>query len=134
MLSENIEKYYGKSYDLNCSETILYAASAEYGLNLSKETFKTMAGFGGGMAMETVCGALTGAVAVLGVMYTKERSHENTKMKVLTSELYSRFVEKLGIENCKELKLRYRTEELRCATMVNIAAEILEDIVKREGV
>lgn len=134
MLLENIDKYYGKSYDLNCAETILYAASSEYGLNLSKETLKTMAGFGGGMAVETVCGALTGAIAVLGVMYTKERAHESTKMKILTQELYTRFVEKLGTENCGKLKLNFRTEEARCSFMVKIAGEILEDIVNREGV
>lgn len=134
MILENIEKYYEKGYDLNCSETILYAASAEYGLNLSKETFKTMAGFGGGMAVETVCGALTGAIAVLGIMYTKERAHENTRMKTLTEELYNRFVEKLGTENCGRLKLNYRTEESRCSAMVKIAGEILDDIVNREEV
>ena len=134
MLLEKIEKYYGKSYDLNCAETILYAASEEYSLNLSKETFKTMAGFGGGMAVEKVCGALTGAIAVLGVMYTKERSHEDTKMKILTQEMYNRFVEKLGTENCGKLKLNYRTEETRCSSMVNIAGGILEDIVNREEV
>ena len=134
MLLENIEKYYGKNYNLNCSETILYASNDEYGLNLSKDTFKAMAGFGGGMGVETTCGALTGAIAVLGVMYTKEKAHEDTKIKILTSELYNRFVEKLGTENCKELKLKYRNEELRCFAMVKIAGEILEDIVNREEV
>jgi len=134
MLLENIEKYYGKNYDLNCSETILYAANAEYSLNLSKDTYKTMAGFGGGMAVETVCGALAGAIAVLGIIYTKERAHENTKIKNLTSELYTRFTEKLGTENCGKLKSNYRTDEIRCSLMVKVAGEILEDIVSREGV
>jgi len=55
MLLEVVKKYYGEKYDLNCSETILYAANEEYGLNLSKETFKTMAAFGGGMAIEATC-------------------------------------------------------------------------------
>ena len=44
----------------------------EHGLNLSKETFNTMAGFGGGMVAETVCGALTGAIAVLGARVNRE--------------------------------------------------------------
>ena len=50
MLKETAKKYWTEEYDLNCAECIIYAANEEYNLNLSEQTLKVMAGFGGGMA------------------------------------------------------------------------------------
>ena len=46
MLIEKIEEYY-KERDLNCAETMLYAANDVYGLELDKKALKMAAGFGG---------------------------------------------------------------------------------------
>ena len=132
MLVDRVKHYYDKSYDLNSAETIIYAANKEYGLDLKKDTFKTMAAFGGGMGIESVCGAITGALAVIGIMFTKERAHESERVKQLSQEFFQRFVAKLGTDNCKALKEKYRNDEIRCSIMVEVAAEILEDIVIRE--
>jgi C_GCAxxG_C_C family probable redox protein len=132
MLKDKVRKFYDKSYDLNCAETILYAANEEYNLNLTKETFKSMAAFGGGMAIEDVCGAITGALAVLGILFTREKAHEGTLVKNLSIEFFRRFEEKFGTRNCKELKEKYRNDEKRCSDMVYYAAEILDDIVRTQ--
>ncbi len=125
-------KYYDGGFDLNCAETVLYAANEEYCLSLSPETLKSVAGFGGGMAIEEVCGAATGAVAVIGIMFTRERAHESDRIKNLTGEFMNAFYEKLGTYSCKELKEKYRTEDKRCLSMVQAAADILDEIVIRE--
>ena len=133
MLLDNVKKYYDKGYDLNCAETILYAANEEYNLNLEKNTLKTMAAFGGGMGIESVCGAVTGALSVLGIIFTKERAHESERIKELSQEFFKRFEEKLKTSNCKELKEKYRTDdEVRCSSILFAAAEVLDDIVIRE--
>jgi len=132
MLLDNVKKYYDKEYDFNCAETILYAANEEYGLNLDKNTLKTMAAFGGGMAIESICGAVTGSLAVLGIMFTKERAHESEKVKQLSQEFFQRFEDKLTTSNCKELKEKYRNDEIRCSSILYAAAEVLERIVLRE--
>lgn len=132
MLLEKVRKYYDKSYDLNCAETIVYAANEEYGLNLSKETIKTMAAFGGGMGVESVCGAITGALAIIGIMFTNERAHESDINKILAQEFFAKFHEKLGTDNCKELKANYRNDEIRCSKMLEVSAEILDEIIIRE--
>lgn len=132
MLLEKVRKYYDKSYDLNCAETIVYAANEEYGLNLSKETIKTMAAFGGGMGVESVCGAITGALAIIGIMFTNERAHESDINKILAQEFFTKFHEKLGTDNCKELKANYRNDEIRCSKMLEVSAEILDEIITRE--
>ena len=132
MLLDNVKKYYDKKYDFNCAETILYAANEEYNLKLDNNALKTMAAFGGGMAIESVCGAVTGSLAVLGIMFTKERAHESDKIKQLSKEFFERFEDKLSTSNCKELKEKYRNDEIRCSSILYAAAEVLEGIVVRE--
>ncbi|WHH56978.1 C-GCAxxG-C-C family (seleno)protein [Petroclostridium sp. X23] len=132
MLKEKAVKYYSKEYDLNCAETMIYAANEEYQMNLSKETFKTMAAFGGGMAIEDVCGAVTGAIAVLGILFTVDRAHESDRMKLLTSEFINKFDKALSTINCKKLKDMYKNDDVRCIKMIEAAADILDEIVVRE--
>jgi C_GCAxxG_C_C family probable redox protein len=117
---------------LNCAETLIYAADEEYNLKLSKDTFKAMAAFGGGMAVEGVCGAAAGAAAVLGILFTKVRSHESDRVKTLTSEFMNEFQKELGTHNCKELKGKFRNDDARCTVMIETAAKILDNIVARE--
>ncbi|SKA92497.1 C_GCAxxG_C_C family probable redox protein [Caloramator quimbayensis] len=132
MLINTARKFYSSEYDLNCAETILYAANEEYKMNLDKTVLKTMAAFGGGMAVEGVCGAISGAIAVLGILFTKERAHESDKIKNLTKEFIEKFTNRLGTENCAILKQRYRNDDIRCIKMIETAAEILDEIVIRE--
>ncbi len=132
MLMDKINKYYTKEYDFNCAEVMIYSASDEYNMNLKRETFKTMASFGGGMGIESVCGAITGSLAVIGILFTKERAHEGDRVKNLCREFFEKFKEKLGTDNCAELKAKYRKEDIGCRIMIENAAKILDEIVTRE--
>lgn len=132
MLVDKCIKYYDKKYDLNCAECMLYAANDEYGLGLTKKHFKAAGGFGGGMAVENVCGALTGAVMVLGCLFVNERAHESDKIKLLTKEMVERFSEKLKTVNCSQLKSLYRDDQKRCIDIITTSAQILDDIITRE--
>ncbi len=132
MLLDVVKKYYGEEYDLNCAETMLYAANEEYGLNLSKETFKTMAAFGGGMGVESTCGVITGAISVLGILFTKERAHESDYVKTFTQEFIKNFNKECNSLNCDKLKELYRNDEIRCLNIVEKGAVILDNIVTRE--
>lgn len=132
MLMDKINKYYTKEYDLNCAEVMIYAASEEYDMNLKSETFKTMSSFGGGMGIESVCGAITGSLAVIGILFTKEKAHEGDRVKNLCKEFFQKFEEKLSTNNCTQLKAKYKKEGIGCRVMIETAAEILEEIVIRE--
>lgn len=48
MLKELIQEGYGVKEDLNCAETILYAANQVYHLDLNSDSLKLAAAFGGG--------------------------------------------------------------------------------------
>lgn len=132
MLLEKIKKYYDKSYNFNCAETMLYAANEEYNMNLSKETLKTMAAFGGGMGIESVCGAITGSLAALSILFTIEKGHESDRIKNLSKEFFQKFTNTLGTDNCAKLKEKYKNDEIRCTIMIETAAKVLDEIVIRE--
>lgn len=132
MLLDKVKKYYKTEYDFNCSETIMYAANEEYNLQLDKNTLKAMAGFGGGMAVEGMCGVITGGIAVIGIMFTKERAHESDYIKELTKEYVEGFKRLCKEVDCAPLKELYRTEEIRCAYMIENGAILLDEIIKRE--
>lgn len=53
MLKELIQEGYGVKEDLNCAETILYAANRVYHLDLNSDSLKLAAAFGGGMGFDT---------------------------------------------------------------------------------
>ena len=133
MLKNMVKKYYDKSYNLNCAEVIIYAANEEYGLNLNKEAFKTMSAFGGGMAVEDVCGAITGSLAVIGIMFTKNISHESTKIKELSKKFFQEYENILGFRDCRELKEKYHNYDIRCSIMVETAADVLEKIINSQN-
>lgn len=81
MLKETAIKYWDDKYDLNCAECLIYASNEEYDLNLSKDALKTMAAFGGGMAIGDVCGVISGSIAVIGIMFTDISGHKSPMVK-----------------------------------------------------
>lgn len=132
MLREYLENEFLYREDWNCAEHMLIGADRVYGLKLDREAYKLAAGFGGGMAVGGICGALTGAIMALGMLFVQERAHESEKIKALTAELIGRYRQKMGEVDCIPLKEHYRTEEIKCRDVILEAASILDDIVTRE--
>src|SRR6056297_1031099 len=131
MLTDKVMKYYSEENDLNCAESMIYGANDEYDLKLSEDALKTMSAFGGGMAVESVCGALTGAVAALGIMFTGDKSVEKDRRKEIIENFYKSFEEKLGTDNCEEIKEKYDDEVEGCLKVVELSAEVLEEIIDK---
>ena len=126
---------------LNCSQTVFVMFAPKYGL--SKEmALKVACGFGGGMRDAQVCGAVTGALMVIGLKYgddniedleAKARCYQKTK------EFIKIFRETQGSIVCKDLLgVDISTEDgyqeandknmfqTTCVDMVVRAIEILE--------
>lgn len=130
MLRKTIEKYRNKDlYDLSCSETMLYSSNEEYNMNLSKDTFKAMAPFSGGMYCNEACGCITGSLAVLGILFVDKGAHESDYIKELTIEFINEFEKKFGHRNCEPLKEKHRTEENGCTDLIYDTADILDALV-----
>jgi len=131
-LSDLVESGWGDAHDLNCAETILWGANRIYGLGLDSNALRLASGFGGGMGIEAACGALAGAVMVLGRLYTRERSHESPRVKQLCARFLQSYRERMGSIDCAPLKERYRTERLKCREVVLQAARLLEELIAEQ--
>ena len=128
-----------------CSQAILSTWGGEFGLE--RETaLRAASAFGGGMAgLGEVCGAVTGALIVIGLKHGQtEAKDKETKQKnyALVRDFTGRFRARNGSLSCRELlgcdlstaegmeTARSRglfTE--RCPRFVRDAAEILEEIL-----
>lgn len=88
----------------NCAESILLAFS-DY-LGLEKHIIPRIATpFGGGLALKgCVCGALSGAIMVLGIKYGREEpTQEKEPSYSRAASLIDKFSSKYGTINCKEI-------------------------------
>lgn len=130
MLKEKALSYYDADY--NCAESILRGGNDAYGLGLDENALKVIAGFGGGMGCEGVCGALSGAIAVLSRLEVGERAHITEGFKDRCAGLVAAFEEKLGSTNCGEIKRTwFEADGCRCRKTVEAAAEVLEAYLKK---
>jgi C_GCAxxG_C_C family probable redox protein len=129
----------------SCSQAVLSAFSE--GLGLDKETaLKISTAFGGGMAsMGLTCGAVTGALMVIGAKHGRaEAADDDAKEKTyeISREFVRRFTDRHGSIVCRELlgvdistpEVKKRASdkglfETLCPAYVRTAAEILEEIL-----
>jgi len=126
----------------NCAQSVLLSFAEDFGY--SKElALKVSAGFGGGMGKEQgPCGAVTGAIMVLGIL-KGEKASDNDELKSMTydsvKELIKRFTDDFQSINCGELTgCDFKTDagnekfkadgvmEKICAPCVKRAVEIVE--------
>lgn len=66
---------------------------------------RTMAGFGGGMFVGSVCGALVGAQAALSAMIVKDRAHHQMEdIRPASQRLHRNFRNAYNAVECKDIK------------------------------
>jgi C_GCAxxG_C_C family probable redox protein len=143
---EIAKDYFKQGY--NCAQAVARAFFEETGKSES-ELALLMSPFGGGLArMREVCGAVSGGALVLGLLYGFD-SPDQTAEKAALYKTVQKFAEKFKAENgaivCKELLVggfenahnpvpAARTDEYYkkrpCAELVEMAADIVEEIIK----
>ena len=127
-----------------CSQSVLSTLSPELGLD-EETALKISSAFGGGMVRHgEVCGAVTGALMVLGLKFGSTSKDDEEAVRAASQELMQRFEEEKGSLLCREL-LGYRLiipEELtqaresgvfqtHCPLFVQRATELATAIIKR---
>lgn len=90
---------------LNCAQSVLLSYARE--INLEEKTALRIAlGFGGGMGMGEVCGAVTGAYMVLGLKaQTENKTYQEIKAetKAAVKKFNELFIAKHGSLTCRKL-------------------------------
>jgi C_GCAxxG_C_C family probable redox protein len=131
----------------NCAQSVFYAFCEV--LNFEKDlALKMVCGFGAGMGRkEEVCGAVTGAIVVIGTKFGRGLEEESSATELTyrkTGQLMDRFAEKHGTFICRKLiggcdltteegqKQFEETDLLNtiCKPCVQSVVEILEDLMQ----
>ena len=120
----------------NCAQAVLTSHCGEYGLS-DDVAKKISCGFGGGMGhIGEVCGAVSGAIMLIGLQYGQNKAADNEakeKTYTLIKEYIGRFKKEFGSINCTEL-IKYdlgKEEELLQARDSGIFKELCPLLVKR---
>ena len=128
---ELIMKYRNKdNYDYSCSETILRAADEYYNLNLSDNEFKMVAPFSGGMFEGDLCGIVSAAVCVLGILFTDGVAHTSPVLIEAVKKYKGLFYTNFDSITCNELVQEYRDELNGCTDLIVKGAVLLDEVVK----
>lgn len=119
----------------HCAEAVAFAVAEEIGLDNPRDMARAAAAFGGGIGKshEELCGALSGALIVLGFAEgRREPSCCWQDMADRATELRTRFRELHGCTQCKEL-LDIFGEQVamkKCRELTAQAASILADMLR----
>lgn len=122
----------------NCAEAIVRAFRDTLNADISDEALRMASGFGGGLGHAgCMCGALTGATMVLGMLkgrVTKEQSRE--PIYTVAREFHGLFLDKFGATCCRVLNPHPfdSKEHLRnCLKITGGTAELLAQYIKDKG-
>ena len=135
MIGPIAENYYvnGK---ISCAQSIFLAASDEYNLGLTKEDAKLVSAFGGGIGCVHICGALAGALSVMGKILIKGDG-PSPEFRAAATGFLKEFEQEFGSTMCAQLTPKYKTEDRHCADLVlqcgNLLEKYLNEILKDEA-
>jgi C_GCAxxG_C_C family probable redox protein len=146
VMSDEVEKTVACFKEgLNCAQAMLSIYGTQFGLD-HESAVKIAKAFGSGMGMGETCGAVTGALMVLGLRHAKRKGgilFSKDKTEDVAQEFVARFKERNKTTECRELLgcdvssfegVRTAKKEKhfkkRCPKFVQDAAEILEEILK----
>jgi len=147
-LENNIEKsaeYFKNGF--NCSQAVLTTFASEFGLS-EEMALKIGTQFGGGARKGEMCGAVSGALMVLGLKYGHfhyNALEEKQKAYKIAEDFMNRFINANGTVVCRELlgydvskaedKVKIRELDLFktiCPKMIESATIILEKMLNDE--
>jgi len=90
----------------NCAQSVVAAYAADYGLELDK-ALSMAVGFGGGMGRtQEICGAVTGAIMVLGLASHFKEEDRRPKINEVYAKVHpfiKEFVKEKGTARCRDL-------------------------------
>lgn len=100
---DEIQAYFRQGYD--CSQLVVMAWADDFGYE-AEEGARMAASFGGGMFHGDTCGAVTGALIVLGLSYGHSKPDDIALKQELITKVASfqhEFAERAGSTVCRDL-------------------------------
>jgi len=125
------EQYLAKKFsdrDYNCAEMVLNLANTQYQLGLDEQTSRVAAGFGGGVGVGHLCGAVSGAIMALSLKHVDSVAHQSP-IKTLTKEYLAQVEQQLGSLMCDQLKHDHYQPDIKCQKIIACCLELLEPMM-----
>ena len=138
---EKAAEFFGKGF--NCAQSVVAVFCEKYNMNIDT-ALKLSGGMGGGFRSGEICGAVSGAVIVIGLKYGQDSTGSATEKQECnkkTIEFIKRFKEQNKYIVCKEIlghnvaiKKEYEQAlnknlfKTTCVDMVKSAVAILEEL------
>jgi len=117
----------------NCAQAVACNYCDLFGID-EETVFRITEGFGFGCGMKEICGAISGAIAVIGMNQSSGNVERGVTKKATydqTSALGKKFEEKNGSMICAELKGSPEKEPLRsCDGCIEDACVLVEEYLK----
>lgn len=126
---------------LNCAQSVLAAFTDVTGFT-EEQSIAMASGFGGGMRYGGVCGVVSAAILVLGMVSPANRENGaegKRRSGEITKEFQTRFTQRFGNLDCHDLKADPTGEgtemakalncEAHCRKMVVSGTELLHDMI-----
>ncbi|MEW6412487.1 MAG: C-GCAxxG-C-C family protein [Candidatus Zixiibacteriota bacterium] len=140
MSREKIEKkaYSYMASGFNCAESVLLATIESRINDLDGELPRVASALGGGVGgtHEELCGALSGGVLAIGLLYGRTRPGVDVqKAKDLATEYRARFAKEFGCTKCSTLLEGFgeQNDSDKCRALTGQAAGLLSDILDEKG-
>lgn len=124
---------------MNCAEAIVKAFDDVCALGIGTNV-KLASGFGGGMGQAgDVCGALSGAVIVLGAFKGRPNTPDGSKDDIysLSKGFHKEFMQKFMATDCDVLrKFDFGTREqgVNCLELISSTAQLLGDFLIKQKI
>ena len=129
----------------NCSQAVLATFASDFGLS-EEMALKVATQFGGGARKGEMCGAVSGALMVLGLKYGHyhyNAPEEKGNAYKIAEDFMNRFIKKKGTVVCRELlgydvskpedMVKIKEMDLfhsTCPEMIRCATEIVEEMLQ----
>lgn len=132
-----------KAYDyftsgFNCAESVLMATIESRTNGVSPDLPKVASALGGGVggSHEELCGALSGGVLAIGLLYGRTQPGVDVQFaRDLAVEFRARFVREFGTTKCGVLLEQFgeQNDSEKCAQLTGAAAGLLYDLLEERG-
>ncbi len=112
----------------NCAQSVLAALGIYTGLD-EKTALAVSGGFGGGVRCGEICGAASGAVMALGLIFPYadvDDAEAKARIAKLTMTMNRDFIKRFGCIRCQDLK----RNGIPCDELIAWAAGHTEEIIK----
>ena len=137
---EHLHNQYVEDH-LPCSERTFLAVHSVVDTDLSSEAMALLTCFAGGVGHATMCGAVSGALAALGLTYGRRHPTEARREEAgaIARDFLSQFKSRFGSEVCGVLigdtlrKNTYESEERRerCRAYTRHAVKVCVDLLAK---